>query len=250
MTGAAVSLRLTTRILCGILCLAAGLYWPLATANTIKRTDSGLCHPPQSSYYDRINTYKEYDSLQECLAAEGRLPKRLQNLRENPEENNSGYQRSKFGHGWMDLDSDGQDSRAEALISQSASPVRFASPENKRVVHGRWISPFTGVVHTDASNLEADHVIPLKFAWTYGADKWTDEERRRFGNDPRNIWIIEASLNQSKGARGIGEWLPPQGRCGYIARFVRLTKIYPLEIPAPKKVQYENLLRQCAQQVQ
>nr|WP_286715341.1 DUF1524 domain-containing protein [Marinobacter sp. tcs-11] len=53
----------------------------------------------------------------------------------------------------------------------------------------------------DVSQVEADHVVPLRFAWEHGARTWTDDRRREFANDPRNILIVEASLNRR--GRGI-----------------------------------------------
>lgn len=221
------------------------LFPSISLGGTVKQTNSGLCHPPESSYYDRIKNYQAFDSIDDCLASDGRLPKSLKHKTSAGSEAPDAYKRSRFGSGWLDFDSDGQNSRAEALIIQSTIPVQFASPDEKRVVHGRWISPFTGNPLTDASKLDADHVVPLRFAWEYGAKGWPKNKRRQFANDQRNIWMVEASLNRSKGARDITEWLPPRGRCAYIARFVRISKIYSIELPEQKRMQYQSLVDVC-----
>jgi hypothetical protein len=217
-----------------------------ANADIVKKTGSGICHPDASSYYDRIKSYESMPSIETCLNSGGRLPKGLQQSKHSESEADGEYDRSAFGHGWLDFDSDGQDGRAEALIDQSTVPVRFATEKQQRVTRGRWISPFSGKVIFDASTTDADHVVPLKFAWTYGASQWAEEKRKTFANDPRNIFIVEASLNRSKGARDITEWLPPSGACGYIFRFVRIVKIYQLDIPAQKQVEFRSLRDQCA----
>jgi len=130
-------------------------------ASTVKMSASGLCHPPQSSWYDRTQNYKPFNGLQACLKAGGRLPKgvALGSLEEGAEAASSQYQRSAFGHGWDDADGDCRDSRAEALINTSTTRVRFASAKGCRVVTGRWISPFTGEVLQNASNVDIDHVV-------------------------------------------------------------------------------------------
>jgi hypothetical protein len=216
-----------------------------SAAGPVKLTKSGICHPEQSSYYDRINSYMAFTTVDSCLEYGGRLPERLKDALDSTGKGEGGYDRSKFGHGWADLDSDGQDARAEALIEQSTGPVSFAGPGKERVVHGRWISPFTGNIHTNASDLDADHVVALRFAWDHGASAWSESKRRTFANDPRNIWIVEASLNRQKQAKDIAEWLPPKGQCLYIARFFRLTKVYDLQIPQSKQAQYQSLVDQC-----
>ncbi|MCK0162260.1 HNH endonuclease family protein [Marinobacter sp. S6332] len=168
-------------------------------ASTVKMSASGLCHPPQSSWYDRTQNYKPFNGLQACLKAGGRLPKgvALGSLEEGAEAASSQYQRSAFGHGWDDADGDCRDSRAEALINTSTTRVRFASAKGCRVVTGRWISPFTGEVLQNASNVDIDHVVPLAWAWERGAKNWSKEKREHFANDPKNLLPVEASLNRS-----------------------------------------------------
>jgi len=202
------------------------------TAETIKKTSSGICHPPESSYYDRIEKFHGFDSLETCLASGGRLPKQLasNNAPKLNKHRADSYRRSAFGHGWDDADGDCQNSRAEALIASSSTPVRFATDKSCRVVTGRWISPFTGNLIQNSSEIDIDHVVPLAWAWERGASNWSDARRERFANDERNLWPVEASLNRSKGARGPNEWLPPSGACSYVARFHRLTKIYKLKV--------------------
>ncbi|WP_227515372.1 HNH endonuclease family protein [Marinobacter salinus] len=141
----------------------------------------------------------------------------------------SDYERSKFGYGWDDADGDCQNSRAEALVAQSSTDVRFADERRCRVVTGRWISPFTGKVIQNASDIDIDHVVPLKWAWDHGANTWSRDKREKFANDPGNLWSVERSLNRQKGAQGPESWLPPVGRCQYVSRFVRIVKVYGLK---------------------
>ncbi|WP_292276783.1 HNH endonuclease family protein [Marinobacter sp.] len=108
------------------------------------------------------------------------------------------YSRSAFGHGWDDADGDCQDARAEALIASSTTPVRFADNKRCRVITGRWVSPFTGNVIQNASNIDIDHVVPLAWAWKRGAGKWPGERRERFANDPINLLPVEASFSKDQ----------------------------------------------------
>ena len=173
-------------------------FTPVA-AETIKKTSSGICHPPESSYYDRTKNFHAFDSMETCLARGGRLPKQLAStdapkLNEDPADS---YRRSAFGHGWDDADGDCQNSRAEALIASSSKPVRFASDKRCRVVAGRWVSPFTGNVILNSQDIDIDHVVPLKWAWERGANTWPSEKREKFANDPVNLWPVELALNTS-----------------------------------------------------
>jgi len=169
-----------------------------ASPSVVKRTDSGLCHPPQSSYYNRVKSYKPYANLDACLASGGRLPKSLQSMPSHGATNDDEYDRGEFGHGWLeDDDPDCQDTRAELLVERSQSPVQFASDRQCRVVSGLWVGFFSNEVFTDAGAMDLDHIVPLAAAWNMGADEWTDELRTRFANDPLNLQFTSASLNRS-----------------------------------------------------
>ncbi|WP_152208285.1 HNH endonuclease family protein [Marinobacter changyiensis] len=194
-------------------------------------SNSGLCHPPQSSWYERTKNYQAFDTLEACLGSGGELPAGLTrpSLEGSQEQLSEqlDYKRSAFGHGWDDVDGDCQDSRAEALIATSTTHVRFADGNRCRVVSGRWISPFTNRVIQNAGDIDIDHVVPLAWSWERGASEWSQEKRERFANDPVNLFPVELSLNRSKGARGPDQWLPPGSQCGYVVRVVRQYGLRP-----------------------
>lgn len=130
-------------------------------AETIKKSASGICHPPDSSYYERTQSFRAFDSVESCLGSGGRLPEGMagEYFIGSPQSKSNSYERSAFGHGWDDSDDDCQNSRAEVLIATSSTTVRFASDKGCRVVIGRWISPFTGKVIQNSSEIDIDHVF-------------------------------------------------------------------------------------------
>lgn len=168
----------------------------------------------------------------------GRLPQgislqRIQAER-NPTSEYQAYDRSAFGRGWDDANGDCRNSRAEALIATSTTKVEFASDRECRVVRGQWISPFTGQLIHNSGDIDIDHVVPLAWSWERESMEWTREKREQFANYPVNLLPVEASLDKRKAAKGPDEWLPPSGQCGYVARFVRVVRMYGLK-PAPKE---------------
>lgn len=132
----------------------------------------------------------------------------------------------------------------ETLITYSLSPVRFKTKKNCMVVSGKWISLFSGKTIYTASAIDIDHIVPLKWAWDHGAMYWTKNKRVRFANAPENLLSVEARLNRQKGAKGINEWLPPANQCQYIARFIRISKTYSLELDSNDKVSHEKIRQQ------
>lgn len=216
------------------LILAIGL--ETGASEIVKKTSSGICHPPASSYYDRTTNFHAFDSIEACLASDGRLPKSLalSDSSQSPINAVDSYDRSAFGPGWDDADGDCQDSRAEALVAASNTTVRFATERACRVVTGRWISPFTGEILQNSSEIDIDHVVPLRWAWEHGAKDWSKTKREKFANDMINLWPVELGLNRSKGAQPPSDWLPPSSQCGYVARFTRIVKKYGLEPSQPE----------------
>ncbi|MGQ9425590.1 HNH endonuclease family protein [Gilvimarinus sp. F26214L] len=213
----------------GLVVLLAVSSFSWSQSPAVKLSKSGICHDSRSSWYSRTQSFTPYPSLEACLAAGGRLPKGFDAAIEQPPGPGTEYKREYFGSGWADEDGDCRDSRQEALAAQSTGPVRFDS-RGCRVIAGRWISPFTGKAIHDPSAIDIDHVVPLKWAWDHGASAWSREERERFANDPVNLLSVEASLNRSKGAKGILEWLPPSGQCQYLLRFLRIVASYKLNL--------------------
>jgi hypothetical protein len=53
--------------------LATGVH---AQSEPIKMSKSGICHAPNTTYYNQTKNYTPYKTLKECLNAGGRMPKK------------------------------------------------------------------------------------------------------------------------------------------------------------------------------
>lgn len=182
-----------------------------------------------------------FSTLKACLDAGGRLPKGYSSRSNTSSALDNKYSRSKFGHGWADLNGNCQEARTEALVAQSISTVSFKTDKACRVVSGHQVSLLTGDIIYSASEVDIDHVVPLKWAWDHGADGWTEDKRKSIANDPANLIAVEASLNRQKGAKGLDEWLPPKNQCQYILRFMRIKQKYGIELSESKRESYKAL---------
>lgn len=111
------------------------------------------------------------------------------------------------------------------------------------MLSGRWIDQYTKKEYFDASEVDIDHLIPLKFSWLYGANLWSKRKLRSFYNDPMNLFIVGKNINRSKGAMGPLDWLPPNYdiHCVYITKFIYILDNYELSVPIKKKNGYEKL---------
>jgi hypothetical protein len=48
----------------------------LAQSEPVKMSKSGICHAPNTTYYNQTKNYTPYKTLKECLNAGGRMPKK------------------------------------------------------------------------------------------------------------------------------------------------------------------------------
>ena len=121
------------------------------------------------------------------------------------------YERKAWKH-WVDEDRDCQNARHEVLIAESTTPVGFKTAKGCRVVSGNWLGAYSGKVFTDASQLDIDHLVPLKEAHESGGHAWDAYRKRDYANDlsdPNTLIAVDRGLNRQKGAGDPAEWLPP-----------------------------------------
>ena len=165
------------------------------------------------------------------------------------------YDRKEFGHGWKDNDKDGQDERQEALVywhrergwkklGLPKKPELVLTADEKRVVSGWWMCRFTGQYFTDPSQMDIDHMVPLRAIWIAGANEWDKDKRSQYSNgfgikSRMRSWLIpvQASANRSKGARGPEEWLPARERyhLHYAAAWIAAKRYWGASITAAEK---------------
>ncbi|UHQ55454.1 GmrSD restriction endonuclease domain-containing protein [Microbulbifer sp. YPW16] len=141
------------------------------------------------------------------------------------------YHRAEWLPRWSDSDRDCQDTRHELLLRYSLAPVTFTRADQCRVKTGLWLDPYTGNFFTLASDLDVEHIVPLKWAHDHGGAGWDRARKRQFAEDPENLWLVDDGRNQSKGHRGPDQWMPPYGPVSqvYVERFMAIVRKYDLQ---------------------
>lgn len=157
------------------------------------------------------------------------------------------YQRTEWRH-WEDFDGDCQNARQELLIAQSLIEVRFTNNRGCTVATGQWFDPYTGLLLSKASDVDIDHVIPLKYAHDHGGAAWPPLLKKLFANDVENLLIVDDGENQLKSAKGPTDYLPrSEYQCEYAAKWLGLTRKYELQLAQRDTLIIERILRSCAQ---
>lgn len=160
-------------------------------------------------------------------------------------ERPQGYKRDLFKH-WTDDDGDSCNTREEVLIAESRTPAQVDAYGCK-VVAGDWFSDYDGVLHTDPSDLDIDHFVPLKEAWDSGAWAWSPSQRQRFANDlsdPRALIAVTAGANRSKGDKDPSNWLPRRNEalCTYVTSWVAVKSRWKLSMDQSEWGRVKNIL--------
>ena len=244
------------RIFIFFFCLLLTLLCLVGAADVlqIKKSRSGICHGVNSAYYEQIKHYTAYFSLDECLASGGKVLKRNEQAVQEKiftpcsvEQINAGkdvevvkYSRDYFEH-WI-RKKGCINTRHELLMSQSTAAVETGH-NYCTATQGRWLDPYTGKVFYKASELDIDHVVPLRWAWDHGADCWLSDKRKQFANDTANLLAVQASVNRTKGALWPVAWMPPDLKfhCQYVLRFMRIVKKYQLRLSELEQKQLNQL---------
>jgi hypothetical protein len=138
------------------------------------------------------------------------------------------FDRGEWHPRWLDLDGDCQNTRQEVLISQSQEVM--LTPNGCHVEVGRWKDPYSLKTLYLPSEIDVDHVVPLKHAWATGGWAWDEEKRERFANDERYLVATDRSLNRQKGSRGPTKWMPPapEVKCWYVRKWLEAKLEYEL----------------------
>lgn len=158
--------------------------------------------------------------------------------------NSPAYSRDQFKT-W-DIISGTCDTR-ETVLKRDGTDVVTAS--NCSATSGTWVSPYDDATWTKASDLDIDHLVPLKEAWISGARDWTAAQREAFANDltrPQLLAVTD-NVNESKGDQDVTTWLPPETsyHCTYVRAWVQVKHFYNLTVDSAEKSTLQSVLDSC-----
>ena len=141
------------------------------------------------------------------------------------------YNREDWGN-WIDEDGDGLNTRHEVLAEESLiKPVI----SNNKVVSGKWFDKYTGKYFTNPSDLDIDHLVPLKNAYISGASNWSKKKKSRYYNYLKydnHLIAVSKSANRNKSDKSPVDWLPPneEYQCEYVREWFKIKTAWGLTI--------------------
>ncbi|KAF9932622.1 hypothetical protein BGZ67_004664 [Mortierella alpina] len=168
----------------------------------------------------------------------------LADLRVEPENNSPAYSRTLFRH-WITIS--GSCNTRETVLKRDGANVTTDS--SCAAKSGTWYSPYDGATWTQPSDIDIDHVVPLKEAWVSGARLWTDAQRQAFANDLTRpqLMSVTDNVNQAKGDQDPATWMPPLSsfHCTYLRAYVEVKHYYNLTVDSSEKSAISSKLAPC-----
>ncbi len=144
------------------------------------------------------------------------------------------YDRAKHFGTWLSdpLDRPCLNTREKVLIRDSTRTVDLG-PDGCTVKGGEWDEPYAGESHSIPSEIQIDHMVPLKNAYVSGASKWDSKARCVYANFMANdfhLIAVSGRQNQSKGSSDPSRWMPPnkQYHCTYLKNWLSVKLIWGL----------------------
>lgn len=135
----------------------------------------------------------------------------------------------------------------ETVLKRDGSNVVVSSA--CAATSGSWYSPYDGATWTASSDVDIDHMVPLKNAWISGAWAWTTAKRESFANDLTDpqLLAVTDNVNQSKSDKSPDAWKPPLTSyyCTYARMWVKVKYVWKLTVTSAEKTAVTSMLATC-----
>jgi Protein of unknown function (DUF1524) len=169
------------------------------------------------------------------------------------------YRRAAFGDSWTDDTTapgghNGCDTRND-ILDRDLVDKTYVSIKRcpNAVATGTLHDPYTNATiafvrgNQTGAAVQIEHIVPLAYAWDFGARDWTDEMRVRFANDPANLLAVDGPTNQDKGDEEPADWMPPNRAfwCQYAVQFAAVLRGYGLPVDAPSATVLRDAAATC-----
>ncbi len=141
------------------------------------------------------------------------------------------------------------DTRNKVLIRDSESPVQMRTSNPCKVASGEWNDPYTAQTYKSSKEVQIDHVVPLKNAYTNGAWRWNYQTRCLYANFlgyRDHLLAVDGPANMAKGDGGPDEYMPPNPafKCEYLKIFLSIKLIWRLGMSRAEAQGIQNLIAQ------
>lgn len=159
------------------------------------------------------------------------------------------YSRAKHFGAWIKPDSS-TCLNTRGLVLKRESSIETQNGGACTIRTGQWHDPYTDQDFQSASDIQIDHLVPLKNAYMTGAFEWDSKKRCLYANFLGNrfhLVPVSGVQNEEKGDRSPAEYMPPNTnyQCEYLRNWLEIKLIWslrltPFEVDGLKKEIAQN----------
>jgi len=210
----------------------------ISHAQLIKEV-GGLCYGPTAPQYDAITDYVAYPSMEACVGYDV-VP---QSTGAFPDD--TPFKLEYFGDINLDSNRNCQTDRTYFLAYTSRKPLVFTDRNECAIKRGEWVTDYSKVTVTDPKRLVLEPLIPPKWAWEHGANRWTTKQRQDFLHDYAYMAVLDPNMAKARGDKGYADWRPFDDTCKYIELFDEARRMYSLSLFAGEAKRVKELMERC-----
>ncbi len=156
------------------------------------------------------------------------------------------YDRKKHFGGWINFADDGTCLDTRGLVLKRDSKTNVVIGSNCRVTNGDWLDPYTDKIFMSSSDIQIDHVVPLKNAYMTGAFEWDNKKRCQYANYLGNqfhLLSVNGTENMRKSDRSPSEYMPPNAKytCEYLKIWLEIKYLWNLRLTPTEIAKIEKI---------
>jgi hypothetical protein len=158
------------------------------------------------------------------------------------------YDRQKQFGGWINIKDDQTCLDTRGLVLKRDSSKQVEVNTSCRVINGDWHDPYTDKNYTSSTDIQIDHMVPLKNAFMSGAYEWTNKKRCLYANYMGNeyhLLSVFGTENMRKGDRSPREYIPPNKKytCNYLKTWLKIKYIWSLRMTPQETEKISQLIQ-------
>lgn len=152
-----------------------------------------------------------------------------------------------FGEWIRDPDGTCMNTRGKVLVRDTQKTVTY-NPNGCTVNKGEWFDPYTAKTFVLASEIQIDHMVPLKNAYMTGAHEWNYKKRCLYANFLGNdfhLLAVKGSENLHKSDNSPSGYMPPNSKykCQYLKDWLEIKAIWKLRITPKEATAIQNIYK-------
>lgn len=92
-----------------------------------------------------------------------------------------------------------------------------------------YTDPYTNN-YINIDDTDYDHIIPLHYVNKHGGNEWSDDQKKKYADDPLIGIDVNSSDNRAKGDKGPSQWLPEENVENYCYSWLIIANKYNISI--------------------